>query len=91
MRFFLLLNRAEREYAAETHAGEIVGKLNLCMTDMTGVGMFTYIYLLTGSNRPKQNARRSAELMQSHIEPLRSLVVNDDNLTKESSTLHKNV
>lgn len=81
---FLLLNRAEREYQAETHAGEIIGELNLCMTDVTGVGMFTYIYLLTGSERPKRNAKRSAEQMQFHIEPLRSLVANDDSETKES-------
>lgn len=79
----LLLNRAEREYAAEAHAGEIIAKLNLCMTDMTGMGMFTYIYLLTGSERPLNNAKRSAELMRKHIVPLQTLVANDDLATRE--------
>jgi len=79
----LLLNRAEREYAAEAHAGEIIAKLNLCMTDMTGMGMFTYIYLLTGSERPLNNAKQSAEFMRKHIAPLQAMVANDDLATRE--------
>ncbi len=82
----LLLNRAEREYAAEAHAGEIIGKLNLCMTDMTGMGMFTYIYLLTGSERPLASAKQSAELMRQHIAPLQALVANDQSSTREKIT-----
>lgn len=82
----LLLNRAEREYAAEAHAGEIIGKLNLCMTDMTGMGMFTYIYLLTGSERPLANAKQSSELMRQHIVPLQALVANDESSTRVKIT-----
>ncbi len=79
----LLLQRAEQEYAAEAHAGEIIGKLNLCMTDMTGMGMFTYIYLLTGNERPLRNAKKSADLMLDHIVPLQKLVARDDTTTRQ--------